>query len=110
MNPDFPLITAREDYQILDAWSKGAPLTGINGDLMEIAVIHALDEIDRLRMVAHRLQKENTQLRNVLAATRGDLAKAQLELAPHKCFDETWELTGSGGSDNHHTRQYRRRK
>lgn len=42
-------MSARDDYPILVAWLRGMPVTGINGDGMEIAVVQALDEIDRLR-------------------------------------------------------------
>lgn len=42
-------MSARDDYPILVAWLRGMPVTGINGDGMEIAVAQALDEIDRLR-------------------------------------------------------------
>lgn len=41
-------MSARDDYPIL-AWLAGEHMTGINGNLMEIAITHALDEIDRLR-------------------------------------------------------------
>lgn len=42
-------MTARDDYPILVEWLAGTPMTGMNGDFMEIAVSQALDEIDRLR-------------------------------------------------------------
>lgn len=50
-------MSAREDYPILVAWLRGMPVTGINGDGMEIAVIQALDEIDRLRSAMRVLGK-----------------------------------------------------
>lgn len=42
-------MSARDDYCILYSWLRGIQMTGIKGDLMEIEVVAALEEIDRLR-------------------------------------------------------------
>jgi len=74
VNPDFPLTLARESYPHLSKWLSDED---VPSDALEVSIMQALAEIDRLRMVGYRLQHENTQLRNTLAVTRSDLAKAQ---------------------------------
>lgn len=42
-------MTARDDYPVLRAWLGGQTMSGMNGDLAEVELGRALDEIDQLR-------------------------------------------------------------
>lgn len=58
-------MSARDDYPILVAWARGMTLEGFNGDFAEVAVLLALDEIDRLRA---ELTVANNRLGNAVGA------------------------------------------